>query len=408
MDPEVRGTLAGMQGVGRSWLGVVAVVTLFALGAGSAQAATWTVDNPTVSEGDSGTTQVTFTLTASGVSVLGSSIGYSTADGTATAPSDYTAATGTASASILFPSTTVTVDVNGDTTPERDETFRLVLGDGTTGTATIVNDDLPHLRVSDPSVSEHDGSALFTVSLDGAADVSVHYATADGSAIAGQDYTAQSGTLNFSRSDAAKTVAVPIVDDSIHEDTESFALNLSSPSGVAAGGNDLSGTATIADDDTAPPPPPPPPTTVAGTGTGTQTSGASVPAGGLTGSSGSSLTDTTNPQPRLSKPRSRRGTIVIAISCPATELLCRGTLTTFAEPNRHSKVRWLRSERKLGSVTFVIAGGKRAFITTRISRSALKRLRRAGKVSIRSYAVVRDAAGNIGTASVAARLARVR
>jgi archaellum component FlaF (FlaF/FlaG flagellin family) len=395
MDPEVRGTLAGMQGVGRSWLGVVAVVTLFALGAGSAQAATWTVDNPTVSEGDSGTTQVTFTLTASGVSVLGSSIGYSTADGTATAPSDYTAATGTASASILFPSTTVTVDVNGDTTPERDETFRLVLGDGTTGTATIVNDDLPHLRVSDPSVSEHDGSALFTVSLDGAADVSVHYATADGSAIAGQDYTAQSGTLNFSRSDAAKTVAVPIVDDSIHEDTESFALNLSSPSGVAAGGNDLSGTATIADDDAAPPPPPPLP--VAGTGTGTST-----------GTSGSSLTDTTNPQPRLSKPRSRRGTIVIAISCPATELLCRGTLTTFAEPNRHSRIRWLHSERRLGGATFVIAGGKRAFITTRISRSALKRLRRAGKVSIRSYAVVRDAAGNIGTASVAARLARVR
>jgi hypothetical protein len=396
-----RATLAEMQGAGRSWLGVVAVVAVFALGAGTAQAATWTVDNPTVSEGDSGTTKVTFTLTASGVSVLGSSIGYSTADGTASAPSDYTAATGTASVSVLFPSTTVTVNVNGDTTPERDETFRLVLGDGTTGTATIVNDDLPHLRVSDPSVSEHDGSAVFTVSLDGAADVSVHYATADGSATTGLDYTPKSGTLNFSRSEAAKTVAVPIVDDSTHEDSESFALNLSGPTGVAAGGNDLSGTATIADDDAAPPPPP-------AAGTGTQASGTSASAGGVTGTSGSSLADATNPQPQLSKPRSRRGTIVIAISCPATELLCRGTLTTFAEPNRHSKIRWLHSERRLGGATFVIAGGKRAFITTRISRSALKRLRRAGKVSIRSYAVVRDAAGNIGTASVAARLARVR
>ena len=399
-----------MQGVGRSWLGVVAVVAVFALGAGTAQAATWTVSNPTVDEGDSGPTQVKFTLTASGLGFLGGSaqIGYATQDGTATAPSDYAATEGTATASSLLSdtaSTTVTVAVNGDTTPERDETFRLVLGDGTTGTATILNDDLPHLRVSDPSVSEHDGSAVFTVSLDGAADVSVHYATADGSATAGQDYTSTRGTLNFSRSDAAKTVAVPIVDDSIHEDTESFALNLSSPTGVAAGGNDLSGTATIADDDAAPLPPPPP---AAGTGTGTQTSGASAPAGGVTGSSGSSLTDTTNPQPQLSKPRSRRGTIVIAISCPATELLCRGTLTTFAEPNRHSKIRWLHSERRLGGATFVIAGGKRAFITTRISRSALKRLRRAGKVSIRSYAVVRDAAGNIGTASVAARLARVR
>jgi hypothetical protein len=392
--------LVEMQGWGRSWLGVVTMVAVFALGAGAAQAATWTVDNPTVSEGDAGTTQVTFTLTASGLGILGgsASIGYATADGTATAPGDYAAADGTATASSLLSdtaTTTVTVDVNGDTTPERDETFSLVLDDGTTGTATIFNDDLPHLRVSDPSVSEHDGSAVFTVSLDGAGNVSVHYATAGASATAGQDYAPVSGTLSFSRSDVAKTVAVPIVDDSTHEDIESFALNLSSPTGVAGGSNDLSGTATIADDDAAAPPPPPSPASPTGTGASTTTSG-------------SSLTDTTNPQPQLSKPRSRRGTIVIAISCPATELLCRGTLTTFAEPNRHSRIRWLHSERRLGGATFVIAGGKRAFITTRISRSALKRLRHAGKVSIRSYAVVRDAAGNIGTASVAARLARVR
>src|SRR5947208_3070628 len=95
------------------------------------------------------------------------------------------------------------------------------------GIATIVNDDAPHLSVSDPTVGEHDGNAVFTVSLDGAADVSVHYATADGSAQAGQDYQPASGTLNFGRGDATQTVSVPIVDDAIHEDPESFALNLS-------------------------------------------------------------------------------------------------------------------------------------------------------------------------------------
>ena len=47
-------------------------------------------------------------------------------------------------------------------------------------------------------------------------------------------------------------------------------------------------------------------------------------------------------------------------------------------------------------------------ITTRISKRTLRLLRRAGKVSVRSYAVVRDASGNIGTASAGARLARVR
>jgi hypothetical protein len=98
----------------------------------------------------------------------------------------------------------------------------------------------------------------------------------------------------------------------------------------------------------------------------------------------------------------------VSISCPATETLCRGTLTSFSQANRRSKVRQLRHERKLGSATFVIAGGRTAVITTRLSSATLRLLRRAGKVSIRSYAVVRDASGNVGTASVGALLRRVR
>jgi hypothetical protein len=376
-------------------------------GAQAAQATTWSVDNPSVQEGDSGTTQITFTVTGSNLPLFGSdSIGYHTQDGTATAGSDYVAATGTASVSTTpvlggSASTQVTVDVNGDTAAEHNETFKLVLDDGTTGTGTIQNDDLPHITINDPSVSEHDGSATFTISIDGPGNVSLHYATADGTATAGQDYQATSGTLNLSGSTTSRQVAVPVINDGVHEDSETFALNLTSLSGVAGSANKLSGTATIADDDAlaAPPPPAAPATQPGGTTSG---------GGNTIGTSGSSLTDTSNPQPALTKPRSKRGTIVIAIGCPATELLCRGTLATFVEPNRHSRIRWLHRERKLGSATFVITGGKRAFITTRISRSALRKLRHAGKVSIRSYAVVRDAAGNIGTASVAARLARVR
>jgi hypothetical protein len=375
-------------------------------GAQAAQATTWSVDNPSVQEGDSGTTQITFTVTGSNLPLFGSdSIGYHTEDGTATAGSDYVGTSGTASVSTTpilgaSASTTVTVNVNGDTAAEHNETFKLVLDDGTSGTGTIQNDDLPHITINDPSVSEHDGSATFTISIDGPGNVSLHYATADGTATAGQDYQAASGTLNLSGSTTSRQVAVPVINDGVHEDSETFALNLTSLSGVAGSANKLSGTATIADDDALAAPPPAAPATQPG---GTTSGG-----GNTIGTSGSSLTDTTNPQPALTTPRSKRGTIVIAIGCPATELLCRGTLTTFVEPNRHSRIRWLHRERKLGSATFVITGGKRAFITTRISRSALRKLRHAGKVSIRSYAVVRDAAGNIGTASVAARLARVR
>jgi Calx-beta domain len=395
-----------MHGGGRSRWGIAAFVALAVMGAGAqvAQATTWSVDSPSVNEGNSGTTALTFTITATNLPGLfaSDSIGYQTVDGTATAPSDYAATSGTATVTGgLLPggsaTSTVTVDVNGDTAAERDETLRLVLDDGTFGTGTIQNDDLPHVTVNDPSVNEHDGSATFTIALDGPGNVSLHYATADGSATAGQDYQATSGALNLSASAMSKQVSVPIINDGIHEDSESFALNLTSATGVAASANKLSGTATIADDDALAPPPPPVTTSSSSAGTG------SVP-----GTSGSSLTDTTNPQPAITRPRSRRGTIVVAISCPASELLCRGTLTTFAEPDRHSKIRWLHSERKLGTATFVIAGGKQALITTRLSASALKRLRKARKVSIRSYAVVRDAAGNIGTASVGARLARVR
>jgi len=397
-----------MHGGGRSRWGIAAVVALAVMagGAQAAQATTWSVDNPSVREGDSGTTELTFTITATNLPGLfaSDSIGYQTADGTATQPSDYAPTSGTATVGGgLLPggsgSYTVTVDVNGDTTAERDETLKLVLDDGTFGTGTIQNDDLPHVTVNDPSVNEHDGSATFTIAIDGPGNVSVHYATADGTATAGLDYQATSGALNLSASTTSKQVTVPIVNDGTQEASETFALNLTNVSGAAASGNKLSGTATIADDDALAPPPP---TTTSSTPAGSGGGGTTV------STSGSSLTDTSNPRPLLSKPRSKRGTIVIAIGCPATELLCRGTLTTFAEPNRHSKVRWLHRERKLGTATFVIAGGKRAFITTRVSRSALKQLRRAGKVSIRSYAVVRDAAGNIGTASVGSRLARVR
>jgi hypothetical protein len=365
---------------------VVAVVLLGA-GAGAAQAApTWSVDDVVVSEGDSGTTQATFTITASGLSLLESaSVDYATADATATAPSDYTTAADTATVQGVFGNTAnVTVPVGGDTTPESDETFQLVLsnpssgtiGDGT-GQATIVNDDPPHLRVSSPHVSEKDGAAVFTVSLDGAAAVTAHYATADGSGFAGSDYTAQSGTVSFSRTDTAKTVSVPLINDSALEGDETFNLQISNASGAASSGNDLTGTATIADDDAVVP----------------------LPTSGST--TGSSVTsDHSKPQIRLTRPKYARGTIVVSVTCPKTELLCRGTLTTFSKAQRH--------ERRLGKATFVIAGGRTAVITTRISKRSLRLLRRAGKVSVRSYAVVRDAAGNVGTASAGALLRPVR
>ena len=90
------------------------------------------------------------------------------------------------------------------------------------------------ISVADARVEEGAGAVLdFTVSLDRAASstVTVDYSTSDGTATAGQDYTATSGTLRFAAGESSKTVAVAVIDDSHDEGEETLTLRLSNPSG---------------------------------------------------------------------------------------------------------------------------------------------------------------------------------
>ena len=92
---------------------------------------------------------------------------------------------------------------------------------------------LPVLSVADASADEG-GTLEFQVTLDKAAtgNVTVNYATTDGSATAGADYTASSGTLTFAAGESAKTVAVAALSDTTKEDDETFTLTLSNASGA--------------------------------------------------------------------------------------------------------------------------------------------------------------------------------
>ena len=104
-----------------------------------------------VLEGNSGTTTVTFTVSLSAATPYGLSIDYATVDGTATtADGDYLAASGTLTFAIGETSKTITVQVNGDTKFEPNETFRVTLSSPVkvyvefqvgTATVTILNDD---------------------------------------------------------------------------------------------------------------------------------------------------------------------------------------------------------------------------------------------------------------------------
>lgn len=105
--------------------------------------------------------------------------------------------------------------------------------------------------VNDVSISEG-GVLSFVVSRTGAATqaYSVSYATANGSAVVG-DYTARSGTLNFSPQETSKVVTVQTIQDGFYENAETLLLNLSSPTGGAVIA-DGQGVGTINNDDPAP------------------------------------------------------------------------------------------------------------------------------------------------------------
>src|SRR5262249_42476891 len=102
------------------------------------------------------------------------------------------------------------------------------------------------------TVNEPQGTATITVTRTGGSNVpvSVHYATSDGTATAGSDYTATSGTLNFAIGETSKTFTVPIIDDTLVENPETVNLTLSSPTGGATLGGQATATLTINSDDT--------------------------------------------------------------------------------------------------------------------------------------------------------------
>ncbi|MFP4101640.1 glycoside hydrolase family 9 protein [Coleofasciculus sp.] len=117
---------------------------------------------------------------------------------------------------------------------------------------------LPTLSINNVSITEGDSgtkNATFTVNLSDAStqSVSVNYATANDTAIAGSDYTAKSGTLSFNPGQTSKTFSVPIIGDTTVEGNETFKVNLSQASNATIG--DAQGVGTILNDDSSQPPP---------------------------------------------------------------------------------------------------------------------------------------------------------
>ena len=101
------------------------------------------------------------------------------------------------------------------------------------------------LSVADASVDEGPGATLdFVVTLGGPSGeaVTVDYATSDGTATAGSDYTATSGTLTFASGETGKTVSVPVLDDAHDDGGETMTFTLSNAQGATIDDGEATGT----------------------------------------------------------------------------------------------------------------------------------------------------------------------
>lgn len=211
-------------------------------------------------EGNSGTNNPslwTVILDRQGDQTSTFTVHYATTAGTATAGVDYQDVSGTLTFAPGVSTQQVGVPVVGDLLNEADETILLnlsnasgaVIAPGSQQVAgTIRNDDPPPV-VSVGNVTAIEGStnANFAIHLSAPSGqtVTVHYATADGTATAGSDYLATSGTLTFAPGETEKPVSVPVRIDQLVEGPETFFLNLSGIQNATPA--ELSATATIND-----------------------------------------------------------------------------------------------------------------------------------------------------------------
>jgi CSLREA domain-containing protein len=228
------------------------------------------ITDTTVTEGDSGTVNATFTVSLTKPSASAITVQYQTANNSATAPSDFTAlALSTLTFNAGEQSKQITVVVNGDMTVEGNDIFHVNLSNasGATindaqGQGTITNDDSTTVSISDATVTEGNSGTVnansnVTLTKASAEQITVSYATANNTATTGDnDFAAASGTVTFAPGETSKPVAVTVNGDAKVEANETFHVNLSNIVGNDANVpdptfSDNQGLGTINNDDSA-------------------------------------------------------------------------------------------------------------------------------------------------------------
>jgi hypothetical protein len=206
----------------------------------------------------------TITVNRTGGSGGTASVDYSTSDGSARAPGDYTATSGTLNFADGETQKTFVIPLAWDGLAEGDETVSIALTNfvsdddpGKTAAAVLhIADDGAsgpvQFSASSYNVAENGGTATIIVNRSGGSlggPVTVDYATSDGTAHAGADYSDSHGTLTFGPGETARTFQVPVTDDRVHEGGRTVNLTLSNPGGGTAVGAQGTALLNIADDE---------------------------------------------------------------------------------------------------------------------------------------------------------------
>ncbi|MDB6174102.1 MAG: hypothetical protein JWL59_3413 [Chthoniobacteraceae bacterium] len=197
------------------------------------------ISNPSQFEGRDGKQNVDFTLTLSSIAGVPVEVHYTTANGTATAGSDYIPL---ASSTVIFApgetSKTISVEILGDTVSEDFETFSLVLSDplhaalvSATGTATILNDDtVVHIGDTGNHLEGNSGVTQFVIPLTldkpSALPVELAYFAASGTAQILSDYNRANERVTFQPGETTKPIIVEVLGDTVVEESETFVLQI--------------------------------------------------------------------------------------------------------------------------------------------------------------------------------------
>ena len=171
-------------------------------------------------------------------------VNYATADGTAIAGSDYLTATGQLSFAAGELLKTIPVTILNDSTTESSESFDVnvwtepgetnIFLVTTNMTLTILDDDNVVLSLSYVASAGEAQAArdiVISRSLNTGVGFNVNYTASNGTAIAGQDFTALAGQVQFNSGDLSKTVTVTVIDDALIEDDEFFSVHLTTDPG---------------------------------------------------------------------------------------------------------------------------------------------------------------------------------